>query len=545
LSGLVVRLLLIIYCNMSIILSDISYHYFNANILFEHINLSVACGEKVSVIGNNGTGKSTLLKLMASLLVPSAGTIRSSSKPYYIPQQFDSANQRVSDVLGVTEKIEALHRICEGSIDQYFYDKLGDDWGIESRCRSALDFWGLTGVELQSPVEELSGGEKSKVHLAGLLIHNPDILLLDEPTNHLDENTRRKFYDYIVDSKATIIAVSHDVTLLNLLEVVYELSAKGIKRYGGNYSFYKEQKDIEKQALTRRIDSEQKALRLAETMARKSKERQDKRAVRGGKMVSGIPRIALNGRKAKGENTESKLAEKHSQIIGRSQQKLADLKQQQQRENELKIDIENAQLHKNKILVAAMGVNLAYRNSPIWQHSLDIEIRSGERIQIVGNNGTGKTSLTKLLTGELLPTRGTIKRADFTHIYLEQDYNQVNKNATILELAQEYNKNNIPDHEVKLKLNRALFPKETWDKSCQTLSGGERMRLCFCCLMISNNVPDVLVLDEPTNNLDLSSLSILTDTIKSYKGTLIVISHDNYFIEEIGITRVITLSDRV
>lgn len=530
---------------MSIILSDVSYHYPNANCLFEHVSISVACCEKISVIGTNGAGKSTLLRLMTGSLMPSCGAIRSSSRPYYIPQQFDFRDQRISDILGVSEKIEALHRICEGSMDLCFYDKLADDWNIESRCRSALDFWGLPDVDLQSPVDELSGGEKTKVHLAGLLIHDPEIILLDEPTNHLDENSRERFYDYVAESKATVVVVSHDIVLLNLLEVVYELSGKGIRRYGGNYSFYKEQKKIEKQALARRIDSEEKALHLAQTVAQKSKERQGKRAVRGGKIVSGVPRITLNGRKAKGENTESKLSERHSQIIARSQQRLHDLKQKQQREYELKIDVEDALLHKNKILITAENVNFAYHKWPIWQAPLNIEIRSGERIRIIGDNGTGKTSLTKLLMGELIPTKGTIIRADFSHIYLEQDYSQVNRNVTVLELAQEYNQNNIPDHEMKLKLNRALFSKDTWDKNCLTLSGGERMRLYFCCLMILTNVPDVLVLDEPTNNLDLSSLSILTNTIKNYRGTLIVISHDRHFTDEIGITRIIKLSDRV
>lgn len=530
---------------MSIILSDISYHYPNTNFVFEHISLSVAAGEKVSIIGHNGAGKSTLLKLLAGFLMPSCGSIQSASKPYYIPQQLDFQGQCISEALGVAEKIEALHSIYSGSTDQRAYDKLADDWDIESRCRLALNFWGLTNVDLQSRIDELSGGEKTKIHLAGLLIHAPDIILLDEPTNHLDESSREKFYDFIINSKATIIVVSHDITLLNLLNTVYELSERGIKRYGGNYSFYEEQHEMERQALTRQIDSEEKMLHLAQLRARKSRERQDKKATRGGKLVSGIPRIVLNGRQAKGENTGAKLSEKHSEIIGKSKQKLYDLKQRQQKEHILKIDIKDAQLHKNKILITTVDVNAAYKEySPIWQQPLNIEIRSGERIQIAGNNGTGKTSLAKLLIGELSPTEGTIKRADFSSIYLEQEYSQVNKDTTILELAHKYNEGNLPDHEVKLKLNRALFPKSTWDRNCRTLSGGERMRFYFCCLMISNNIPDVMVLDEPTNNLDLSSLSILTDTIKNYRGTLIVISHDKYFIEEIGITRVIKLNDR-
>jgi ATPase subunit of ABC transporter with duplicated ATPase domains len=166
-----------------------------------------------------------------------------------------------------------------------------------------------------------------------------------------------------------------------------------------------------------------------------------------------------------------------------------------------------------------------------------MEIRSGERIRITGNNGTGKTTLLKLLTGELLPSEGEIKRADFSSIYLDQQYSSMDKDVTILELSRAYNFNNLQEHEIRLRLNRALFPQETWNKNCRTLSGGERMRLYLCCLMISNHIPDMFILDEPTNNLDISSLSILTDTVKNYRGTVLVVSHDNYFIDKIGITK--------
>lgn len=177
----------------------------------------------------------------------------------------------------------------------------------------------------------------------------------------------------------------------------------------------------------------------------------------------------------------------------------------------------------------------------MWQSPIDIEIRSGERIHITGNNGSGKTTFIKLLLGELSSTQGEVTKSDFSYVYLDQEYEQVNQDLTILELAERYNENNLADHEIKLRLNRALFPQETWDKSCQTLSGGERMRLYLCCLMISNHIPDIFVLDEPTNNIDLSSLSILTNTIKNYKGAILIISHDEYFINEIGVTRKIEL----
>lgn len=528
---------------MSIIVSDVSYHYCNQQSLFEHTSFSVASNSKVSIIGNNGTGKSTLLKLLAGELRPSYGAVCCSSEPYYIPQQVGIiTGQSVSDALSVARKIYALRSICNGSSDQIHYDRLADDWDVESRCRSALDYWGLTDIDLNMSIDLLSGGEKTKVFLAGLQVHEPDVILLDEPTNHLDHTNRQKLYDFISGCKATVVVVSHDITLLNRLDTTYELSEKGIKLYGGNYAFYKEQKEIEERALSEQISSEESSLRLARKKVIEVKERHNKRVRRGEKDSSGIPRIAFGRLQEKGENTGARLSEKHAAIIADSQQKLTELRQRQQFNGDLKIDFDNARLHNGKLLMAAVGVNFEYvEKKPLWQTALNIEIRSGERVHIKGDNGSGKTILIGLLTGKLTPSEGEVRKENFSYVYLDQQYNEANRVITILELAQMYNRNNLLDHEIKLRLNRALFPKDAWDKSCLTLSGGERMRLYLCCLMISNHLPDLFILDEPTNNLDLSSLSILTDTIRYYRGTLLVISHDRSFIDEIGITRCIEL----
>lgn len=523
---------------MSIVVSDMSYHYFNQQSLFEHISFFVSSDRKVSVIGNNGTGKSTLLKLLAGEFMPSSGTVYCSSQPYYIPQQIGIAGQSVSEALGIAQKIDALHSIYNGSSEQIHYDLLADDWEIESRCRSALDYWELAGIDLDSSVDLLSGGERTKVFLAGLQLHKPDIILLDEPTNHLDRSGRQKLYDFVNGCNATIITVSHDVTLLNLLDTTYELSEQDIRLYGGNYVFYKEQKEIEERALAEQINSEESSLRLARKKAIEVKERQNRRVLRGEKSSSGIPRIAFGRLQEKGENTGAKLNEKHSTIIADGQHKLTELRQRQRISGDLKIDFEDARLHNGKLLVAAVDANFKYANNKLlWQTPLNLEVRSGERIHIKGGNGTGKTTLVRLLTGELAPSEGEVRKTNFSYIYLDQQYSEVNRAGTVLELAESYNSNNLLDHEIKTRLNRALFPKDTWNKSCLTLSGGEQMRLYLCCLMISNYAPDLFILDEPTNNLDLSSLSILTDTIRHYRGTVLVISHDLNFIDEIGITR--------
>lgn len=577
---------------MSIILSGASFHYANQQPLFESVNLSVATGRKVSVIGNNGTGKSTLLKLIAGELTPSSGSIRCASTPYYIPQQIGITGISVSQALNVSDKIEALHAIYEGSEKYEYYDILADDWDIESRCRTALDDWGLPKVELNTPIDSLSGGEKTKLFLAGMSIHRPAVILLDEPTNHLDYKSRRKLYEFISHSGGTVMVVSHEVTLLNLLEDTYELSPKGVKRYGGNYDFYKVQKEIEEQALNQQINAEETALRLARKKAKEVNERQEKRSRQGEKNKDQVPRIMKKTLKDSRENTEAKLKDKHAAIIEQNRQRLADLRQKQNVACELKLDFENTLLHNGKVLISAHRINFRYDTGALllektfdignqneehshlkedndntaagnitsqseerihakedgvtaktflWKNPLDMEIRSGERIHLKGDNGSGKTTLLKLLIGELPPNTGEIIKADFSFVYLDQEYSKVKTSRTLLELAQTYNHRSLPDHELKLRLHRALFPKEMWDKPCHVLSGGERMRLYLCCLMISNQIPDVFILDEPTNNLDLLSLQILTSTIKNYRGTVLIVSHDQQFVEEIGITRVMEL----
>ncbi len=527
---------------MSMIVSGVSFHYYNQPILFQNISLSVMSGSKVSFIGNNGVGKSTLLKLIAGKLDAVSGSVQCSSVPYYIPQQIGMMGLSVGRALGVSDKIEALHAIYEGSDDAKSYEILDDDWTIESRCRIALDDWGLSNIELTASMDSLSGGEKVKVFLAGIAIHQPRTMILDEPTNHLDKVSRQKLYEIISNTKATVIIVSHDVTLLNLLDETYELSSNGLKLYGGNYNFYKEQKFIEEQALNQQINTEETALKLARKKAKEVNERQEKRSRQAEKNKGQVIRILRQGLKNRGENTGANLKDRHTELIHQNSLRLSDLRQKQEVRCELKLDFYNTSLYNGKLLVSAIGLNFRYSERDfLWKNAFDVEIRSGERIHLKGDNGTGKTTLMKLLIGELEPSAGKIIKSDFSFVYLDQEYSNVNTSQTVFEQAQQYNCHNLLDHEIKLRLHRTLFPKDMWDKPCCVLSGGEKMRLSLCCLMISNHIPDLIILDEPTNNLDLQSLDILTATIKNYIGTLLVISHDNVFIKEMGITRTIEL----
>ncbi|WP_317127410.1 ATP-binding cassette domain-containing protein [Chryseobacterium sp. CH21] len=207
----------------------------------------------------------------------------------------------------------------------------------------------------------------------------------------------------------------------------------------------------------------------------------------------------------------------------------------------MKVNFNDSSLHSGKILVTAENINFNYGRQNLWKANLSLELRSGDRISIKGSNGSGKTTLIKLLLGKIEPSEGKINRAVFNSIYIDQEYSLIDNDLTIYDFVQTFNDSSMQESEVKTLLSRFLFWKDTWDKKCGMLSGGERLRLLLCGLSISNKAPDMIILDEPTNNLDLQNVEILTNSIKDYHGTLLVISHDEVFLEEIGVNSEVLL----
>ena len=420
---------------------------------------------------------------------------------------------------------------------------LNDDWTIEERCKEAFAYWKLDEFDLNQKMSTLSGGQKTKVFLAGIIIHQPEIVLLDEPSNHLDSISRNILYDYIKSTTNTLVVVSHDRTLLNLLDTVYEISKRGITVYGGNYDFYAEQKKIEADALNQDVKSKEKALRKAKETERESIERQQKLDARGKKKQekAGLPTISMNTLRNNAEKTNARLKGVHAEKVDGIFQELDQLRKELPDADKMKMDLDDSSLHKGKILITATDINFGYDDQLLWKQALNFQITSGERIAIKGSNGSGKTTLIKMILGELLPKSGTIERADTKAIYIDQDYSLIDNNLNVYEQAQKFNTGALQEHEIKIRLNRFLFTKSYWDKPCSALSGGEKMRLILCCLTISNKAPDIIILDEPTNNLDIQNVEILTAAVNEYRGTLVVVSHDEYFLRQINVEESLTL----
>ena len=526
-----------------LILQNISYKHPNKDLLFDNINLSLNQHQKVALIGNNGVGKSTLLRLIAKEITASDGQLIVGSPPFYIPQIFGQYNHlTIAEALGIAGKLTAFQHILDGKATESNMLLLDDDWTIEERCHEALSYWKLSEFDLNQRLENLSGGQKTKVFLAGIAIHEPDLVLLDEPSNHLDTVARELLYNYITTTSNTLLVVSHDRKLLNLLDTVCELSKNGISTYGGNYDFYAAQKQKELISLAHDVKSKEKALRKAKEKERETTERQQKLDARGKKKQekSGIATIMMNTLRNNAEKSTSKIKGVHAEKIGGISQELQDLRKELPDIDRIKFGFDNSTLHKGKVLVNATAINFYYHDRQLWKSNLTFQFNSGERIALKGQNGSGKTTLIKLILGDLKPQIGKLFQAVNKSIYIDQDYSLIDNTLSIYEQAEKFN-SSLKEHEIKIRLSRFLFSKEDWNKSCSSLSGGERMRLMLCCITISSQSPDMIILDEPTNNLDIQNIEILTAAINEYQGTLMVVSHDESFLEQVNITRTIWL----
>lgn len=527
-----------------LILNNISYYHKDKTPLFENLQLALPTGAKAALIANNGMGKSTLLKLIAGEIVPTAGNIAVEQLPYYIPQVLDKLEeQTVAAALKIDKKLEALYQILDGEVTEENLQLLDDDWSLEERVLTAFARWNIADIQLNQQMSSLSGGQKSKVYLAGIHIYQAKFILMDEPNNHLDLAGRQLLYDFIQQTNATLLIVSHDRTLLNLLDCMYELHPAGIRTYGGNYEFFAAQKQLEQQALGDHIQAQEKELRKARERERDVLERQQRLDSRGAKkqIKAGVSRIMMNTLRNQAEQSSAKLKHVQQNKIGDLSEKLTDLRMQRPDVDKIKFGFESTGLHQGKVLFELQAVNHSYGLKPTFAQNLDLKIFSGERMAITGNNGSGKTSLINILLGKLLPNQGQLFKADLQSIYIDQDYSLLNPNLSVFEQAEAFNDGSLQEHDVKIRLDRFLFNKDAWHKRCADLSGGERMRLALCCLTIVPQAPDLIVLDEPTNNLDIQNIQMLSNAIQQYKGTLIVVSHDQQFLSEIGLQRTIAL----
>lgn len=530
---------------MSIQVQNLTYIHPDREQLFHNLNFSVESHEKCALIGENGVGKSTLLQIIARRLAPASGKVLCDDIPYFVPQHLGQYDRMtVAESLGISRELNALYAILKGDVTDENLTCLNEKWDIEDQAMSALGKWDLPHVSLDTRMSVLSGGEKTRIFLAGITLHSPALVLMDEPTNHLDMSGRGMVYDFLSDFSGTVVVVSHDRVLLNRMTAMYEMSADGVRFYPMNYSTYKELKDMERQSREAQLENRQKELRKAKKEAREAMERQLKHNVRGEKQSEkkGIARIAMGNMQNRAENSTSRLGRVKQEKLQSMSDEIRTIRSSISNVNAMKIDFNSSALYFGRRMIEVRNLNFAYDGMPrLWAENLDFTICSGDRIRLTGANGSGKSTLLELMTGLKNPSEGTVRRIDdMKYVYLDQEYSFIRNDRTVLEQVSEYN-SQMQDHEIKICLSRFLFTQSMWDKKCAGLSGGERMRLALCCLMVSRNTPDMIIADEPTNNIDIVNVEILTSILREYRGTLIVVSHDAAFIDELSIEKEICL----
>ncbi|NWF58932.1 MAG: ABC-F family ATP-binding cassette domain-containing protein [Fischerella sp.] len=508
---------------------NLAYELNSTRTLFQGVHLSIEESDRIALVGRNGVGKSTLLKILAGQITPTIGSVWRNGIIYYLPQ-----------ISTIKEQIQA-----ESLID--FLSSISDEWWqIEEILQSKFH----TNLDLSLLLTNLSGGELTKLFLAIGLSQQPNILLLDEPTNHMDLAALESLSWFLKDFNGAFAIVSHKPFFLDrVVDTTWELTPEGIKVYGGNLSLYREQKQIELEAAIRNHEVARKELKLAKETALKEQQRaaQSRRSGRGKFLDGSMGRAAAGLIKTKAESSAGNAKKKHEAAVAKATQKVTETKVKTTKATNIQLE-ENSQKRRN--LIDIQGANLWVSNRLLIQN-IQLHISSGDRVAIAGANGSGKSSLAKAIlnsgkfsasshetfleSGEILLTP-TMKA-----VYLDQTYQFVNREQTIIENMQAANPH-LGYQLLRQQLGHFLFKNDDVNKSASVLSGGELARLAIAIISISEI--DLLILDEPTNNLDIETVEQIVEGINEYQGSLWVISHDLDFLSRINITTALKLSNQ-
>ena len=530
--------------NSTIVANDISFEIRNGVSIFKNLSVSLNA-EKTGLVGKNGSGKTTLLRLLVGELEPSSGKIQKAGIVAYLPQDYQlNLQQTISDALGVKEKLEALDKIKSGSKNSEILELVGNDWDVQSRISEIFERLKIGGLNLNRSLNSLSGGERTKVIIAKLLISEPEFIILDEPTNNLDRESREFIYELIKNWQRGLLVVSHDRNLLNLLDQILELSNGKLKIYGGNYDNYKEQKELEEQAAKRQLAGAEQELKKTKRQAQRTKEKQQKRLSQGKKLRGkiGMPKIILGKMKETNETTSSRLQKLHEKRIEGAISNLEEAKAKISPENQINVDLSGTKVSTGKLIVETKNLNFSYDDGkPLFKDST-ISLHGPIRLALNGPNGSGKTTLIKLFLKELEPLSGEVALGVDKFAYLDQGVVVLQKDKTLIDNLKHIS--NLDDNIARKWLARFLFRNEDVFKKVDMLSGGERMRAALACILAGDKPPQLLILDEPTNNLDLDSIEQIESALLNFQGALMVISHDKSFLRNIGIREEITLPFR-
>ncbi len=495
---------------------------FGTDVILENISFHIEEKEKVGIVGVNGAGKSTLFKIITGELSLDRGEVimpKSAALGYFSQSlEIDSSKTIYGELLTVFEPVmlieqqlrdmesqmahtkgEELDRLMSNYSELSHKMEEMDGYSYQSRIRGVIKGLGFSDDESSQTINELSGGQKTRVALGKILLQAPDILLLDEPTNHLDIDSIRWLEDFLKSYKGAVVIISHDRYFLDrVIGKVIEIENRKAKEYFGNYSYYAEKKIIDREIAWHQYINQQKEIKHQEEVIKKlrefNREKSIKRAESREKMLDKMDRIEAP------ENLPDKM----------------------------RLSIKPLKESGNDVL-SVDSLSMSFDSAPLFSN-ISFDIKKGEKVALIGPNGIGKTTLFRIILSKLEPVSGSVKLGSNVVIgYYDQEQSDLNLNKTIFdEISDTY-----PDltvTQIRNVLAAFVFTGDDVFKTIDTLSGGEKGRVALAKIMLSK--ANFLILDEPTNHLDINSKEILEQALKSYEGTVLYISHDRYFINQ-------------
>ncbi|CAM3748735.1 ATP-binding cassette domain-containing protein [Xenorhabdus thuongxuanensis] len=496
--------------------------------LFSGINIFLNAGQH-ALVGRNGIGKSWLASILAQQIPPTEGNVKHFCDVGCLSQGLTPFSGNAADMLGLTKIMRANERVLAGVGDETDFDVMEGNWDWQFQTGSLLAEGELNPSILNQPFNSLSGGEQTRVRLLALKRQGAGFIILDEPSNHLDRQGRLWLAQWLNTFDGGILLVTHDIQLLQHVSVVYELSGLGLSRSIGGWETWLESKEQLRLGIQREVDQTRKNLKKALRDKQKDHELASKRQIQGKQRRENAnqTKLILDRERDRSEATLSRQAKQHEERIQRSASLATDARTKLEIIDPLSIAIATPQtataplLHLQDIVLPFGSV------SPI-----NLTINNSDRLAIIGKNGSGKSTLLKIMAGSLTPQQGTCQITS-SYRLMDQHFSFLDKNQSALHNFQLQSPGWTEDR-YRTRLAQLRIRGEEALKPVGYLSGGEQLKVALACLFCGPYAPALLLLDEPDNHLDIESRELLQKALHDYTGAMVLISHDDKFIENIG-----------